>query len=256
MKKSIFVLSALLTLVVSGICLQSCSSEYDEYTTEEYGCYTEEEINAIKAMAEKYNLTIDISEGYYGPKKNIKEHEKEMIAISSILGEYNMIPQKNENGDVVYTSKKACESARAMARSIEGEGRWSGSEKAEPYDFTLTVTICWSGDGTTSGLSKSGTVSVSRGEGMNSVDEQKDYSSGSIRILESGDTSLSFEGSASYAIYQGKKDNPDDKLGYVEVDCFCLYKFTILAGEVNTISGGHGSFIVIASNKGKVFELK
>ena len=42
------------------------SSEYDEYTTEEYGYYTEEEIDAIKAMAEKYELSIEIDENYYG----------------------------------------------------------------------------------------------------------------------------------------------------------------------------------------------
>ena len=68
MRKSILVLSALLTLVVSGFCLQSCSSVYDEYTTEEYGYYTEEEIAKIRQLIEMYDLNITLDTDYYGEK--------------------------------------------------------------------------------------------------------------------------------------------------------------------------------------------
>lgn len=107
-------LSALLTLVVSGICLQSCSSEYDEYTTEEYGYYTEEEIDAIKAMAEKYELSIEIDENYYGVKQTLEEIEKEMQNCAALLGEYEMTPAKHGKG---FTSKKiVSENARLTTR--------------------------------------------------------------------------------------------------------------------------------------------
>lgn len=137
MKKSILVLSALLTLVVSGVCLQSCSSEYDEYTTEEYGYYTEEEIAAIEAMAEKYGLNLRMDENYYGEKLSLSEFEKEFKSILSIKGEYEMIPIKDTNGTVTCTSRKKGEMIeRSSTRAAES---WSGSDNSTKYSVSVVV---------------------------------------------------------------------------------------------------------------------
>lgn len=246
MKKSILVLSALLTLVVSGICLQSCSSEYDEYTTEEYGYYTEEEIAAIESMAQRYGLNLELNREYYGPKKSLWEHENEMIGLSFLLGEHEIKPQKGQNGRITYTSQKNGR-PRTVTRFIEGEGSWSGSQSATPLDFTITVTISWSGDGTEYGVRTSGSVEIAKGKNIYSKDERKDYSSaGSITTRELGLDGIGFEGSVSYAAYKGKKDNPKTEEIKNE-DYWGLYQFSISGGQVSTTGGGNGTFIVTGS---------
>lgn len=94
MKKSILMLSALLALVVSIFCLQGCSSGFDDYVTEEYGYYTEDEITEIETLAKSYGLCLEMDNNYFGRKKSIKEYEEEFIAFSSVLGEYEMIPSE------------------------------------------------------------------------------------------------------------------------------------------------------------------
>lgn len=140
MKKSILVLSALLTLVVSGVCLQSCSSEYDEYTTEEYGYYTEEEIAAIKALGEKYGVNIEMDVNYYGVKPTFSEIEDEIRSTSLLIGEYEMIPKKDLRGLVSYTCKKKGEEFNNnKTRSIE-KGSWSGSGYLGQYCVNVYIT--------------------------------------------------------------------------------------------------------------------
>lgn len=117
MKKSILVLSALLTLVVSGVCLQSCSSEYDEYTTEEYGYYTEEEIAAIKEIAERYNTTINVDETYHGKKVSLEELEGIIIQFANLSGDYQLIESENE--ERYRLMKKTTCINRTKARAME-----------------------------------------------------------------------------------------------------------------------------------------
>lgn len=117
MKKSILVLSALLTLVVSGVCLQSCSSEYDEYTTEEYGYYTEEEIAAMKAIAEKYNTSINVDENYCGRKASLEEFENVIVQFVDLPGDYKLVELKNDEGYSLV--KKTADVNRAKARVAE-----------------------------------------------------------------------------------------------------------------------------------------
>ncbi len=151
MKKSILVLSALLTLVVSGICLQSCSSEYDEYTTEEYGYYTEEEIDAIKALGEKYGVDINIDGNTYEVKRTLAEFEEEILEIRSLFGEYEIL-QDQENGDssIFIAKKKEPVMSRTTTRASESflkkeEGYWSfsgshnSSENNKTYSFSLSI---------------------------------------------------------------------------------------------------------------------
>ena len=66
MKRKFLIWSALLTVVFSAALLQSCSADDDSYTTEEYGYYTAEEIDAIKSLAAMYDLDVEIKLNNYG----------------------------------------------------------------------------------------------------------------------------------------------------------------------------------------------
>ena len=244
MKKKFLILSALLTVVFSAALLQSCSADDDSYTTEEYGYYTAEEIDAIKALAKKYGLNIELNEDYYGPKQNLSEYENEMAGLSSLLGEHELIQQRKQNGMLTYTSRKKGESIpRSVTRFIEGEGSWSGSKSASPYDFTITVTIKWKGDGTETGVELDGDVEITKGKGIYSADVNKDFSSGTIYPGELGMDGIEFSGIVSYSAYKGRKDNPYDEIEK-EFECFGVYHFIISGGYVSTGGGGNGTFIV------------
>lgn len=140
MKKKFLVLSAMLTLVVSGVCLQSCSSEFDSYTTEEYGYYTEEEINAIEALAEKYGVNIDVDKDYYGEKLSLDKFENEFKSLQTIVGEYEMTPIKDGEGKTTFIGRKKGEDLeRSLTRASE-KGSWSGKNKNySRYDVSVTV---------------------------------------------------------------------------------------------------------------------
>ena len=136
-------MSALLTLVVSGICLQSCSSEYDEYTTEEeYGYYTEKETNAVKEMASKYGLSVVVNPDYYGVKRSLSDIEEEMKGLSSIVGKYDIVPMNVVGEKVVFTSVKRGQQ-RLVTRAIEGKGEWSGCYGKNIFIYTLLVFDYW-----------------------------------------------------------------------------------------------------------------
>lgn len=158
MKKSILVLSALLTLVVSGICLQSCSSEYDEYTTEKYGYYTEEEIAEMKAIADKYNATINVDENYCGRKASLEEFEEAIIRIVNLPGDYQL--SESESGEGYSLMKKTADINRAKARVAElasqGTVTVGTIYPRRPYE-TCTIYLSWS----LSPGSDTGTVSLS-----------------------------------------------------------------------------------------------
>lgn len=153
MKKGILVLSALLTLVVSGICLQSCSSEYGEYTTEEYGFYTEEEIAEIMALAEKYDLDIEIKFNNFGEKKPLSDFEAKFQAISQIKGRYEMIPVENNDGMENCICRKVEMPVSRISTSSLEKGSWSGSRiasvlKIEGFrtyyeNYDISVSVSW-----------------------------------------------------------------------------------------------------------------
>ncbi|MBQ7967669.1 MAG: hypothetical protein IJ290_07135 [Bacteroidaceae bacterium] len=139
MKKSILVLSALLTLVVSGVCLQSCSSEYDEYTTEEYGYYTEEEIAAMKAIAEDNGVELEFDRNYYGEKLTMNEFEEELVCLLAMEGDYEIVPIKNEKRTIQFMSrKKASIIKRNSTRVAETWGKTNYSTKYE-----VSVNVKW-----------------------------------------------------------------------------------------------------------------
>lgn len=142
MKKSILVLSAMLTLVVSGICLQSCSSEYDEYTTEEYGYYTEEEIDAIMALAEKYGVNIDVDKDYYGEKLSLDKFENEFKSLQTIVGEYEMVPIKDGRGRITFISRKKGEDLERSSTRASEKGSWSGRNN-NYSEHCVSVTVSW-----------------------------------------------------------------------------------------------------------------
>lgn len=205
MKKSILVLSALLTLVVSGICLQSCSSEYDEYTTEEYGYYTEEEIAAIEALGEKYGVTIEMDVDYYGMKPTLSEIEDEIKETSFLIGEYEMIPKKDSRGTISYTCRKKGDNFyNNKTRSIE-KGSWSGSQKLDR--FCVNVYISWD---------KTGFVPKDEISGRAEIEGYLDSSS-SITCDFSGSRYIDFSGSVTATGYYGG-----------------TYTMSIINGELNT----------------------
>lgn len=151
MKKSILMLSALLALVVSGFCLQGCSSEYDDYATEEYGYYTEEEILAVKALGEKYGVNINIDENTYGVKKTLTEFEEEILEIKSLFGEYEILQDKESGDSSIFIARKkeslmsrtATRASESFLKKEEGSWSFSGSHKSsvnnKTYSFSLGI---------------------------------------------------------------------------------------------------------------------
>ena len=253
MKKKVLILSALMAVVFGAVSLQSCSSD-DNYTTTEYGYYTEEEISAIKAMAKKYGLSIELNENYYGPKRSLYEHENEMMGLSSLLGEHELVQQKRENGKLAYTSRKRGEGIpRSVTRFIEGEGSWSDSKTSTPLDFNVKVTINWKGDGTEYGVDINGDVEISKGKGIYSDNVYRDYTDGTIHAQGLGMDGIEFSGTAFYAACKKPADNPNDDIDK-EVDCFGIYNFVISSGYVSTGGGGNGTFTVKASGPEIVYE--
>lgn len=140
MKKSFLVLSALLTLVVSGICLQSCSSEYDEYTTEEYGCYTEKEISSMKAIAEQYGMSVEIDENYYGKKSSLREFERNLIGIANLPGEYRLIPNNDSTAFRFVKKESLPRSSHGLSEILLPN---SGSFNISSHDLPTTLTVSW-----------------------------------------------------------------------------------------------------------------
>lgn len=234
MKKSILVLSALLTLVVSGICLQSCSSEYDEYTTEEYGYYTEEENALVRALAEKYGLYVEINEEYYGHKCSMAKIEEEMQALASLIGKQEIKLAKRESDKFIYTiCKESISPARSATRAIEGQGKWSGSEISG--DYTISVEIKWSGNGTLEKQTASGTASISRTNNNSSTSD--DYSAGGLTCSINGNNGIDFSGWVSYS--QCTETNYVEQKKY-----YTKYHFSINAGQVSTTTPASGSFML------------
>ena len=139
MRKSILVLSALLTLVVSGFCLQSCSSEYDEYTTEDYGSYTEVEVREMKAIAMQYGMSIEFEEDYYGKKSSLQEFERNLISIINLPGDYELVEDGYNNYSL---SKKANDISRSKARS-EAELPRSGQITISQMHTPCTLYLSW-----------------------------------------------------------------------------------------------------------------
>lgn len=242
MKKSIFVLSALLTLVVSGICLQSCSSEYDEYTTEEeYGYYTEEETNAVKEMASKYGLSVVVNPDYYGVKRSLSDIEEEMKGLSSIVGKYDIVPMNVVGEKVVFTSVKRGQQ-RLVTRAIEGKGEWSGCYEKDI--FVITVSISWDCHDNLQTQKASGEVSINYENG--NLAHYEDYSFGSIQCSFQGNSGITFEGSVSYAQYNPNSSNDDQT---DEKDSYILYSYSIIGGQVSVSPSTSGSFEVVGGLK-------
>lgn len=206
MKKSILVLSALLTLVVSGICLQSCSSEYDEYTTEEYGYYTEEEIAEIMALAEKYDLNYKFDPNYYGKKYPLAVFEKEIKEFASIKGEYVVFEQTDTKSGTVVFKKKDSYIPRTRATTYEQKGKWTGQNSIDTYE--VSVTIEW--DHYTNPLSKqvSGSVFVRNG---NCIDSK-------INANYSGMLSITFDGHFSMFGHTGGSPEYKIKDGTLNIE--------------------------------------
>lgn len=233
MKRKFLILSAALLTVCGAALLQSCSSEYEYYdTTSEYGYYTEEEIAAIEAMAEMYGLSLELNESYYGPKKSLQEHEEEMIGLSSLLGEYELVPVKNEDSQIVYkTQKRETTNSRISTRAIESNGKWSDSQKYK--EFSISVEISWKGNGTLQGQSASGTVSISKEKSTalecNSI--------GSLSCNCHGDSGIRFSGWVKYSETTSIDYTAQEK-------SITEYSFNIEGGQVSTITPPGGSFTV------------
>lgn len=243
MKRKFLMLSALLILVVCGFCLQSCSSEYDEYTTEEYGYYTEEEIANIEAMAQSYGLCLEMDDNFYGRKKSIKEYEEEFVAFSSILGEYELVPQKTENGNIGYISRKKHTNTRSTTRFIESDGEWSGSSENPTGNFTVNVKIEWEHNEFFGVKFKDEvSVTIKDKDKIKSAHSASDYSSGRVTCIEQGYSSIYFYGTASYSLctmYNPDAKKSEDKIAYN------TYNFTISMGNISTDVVSTGSFIVL-----------
>ena len=234
MRKKVLILSALLTVVLGAVSLQSCSSD-DSYTTEEYGYYTEEENNLVRAMAKKYGLNVELNEGYYGAKRSLAEIEEEMKGLSSLLGKHELKLAKKEDGKMVYsTVKDESHIARTATRTIEGSGSWSGSELSRDGEFSVSVTIAWSGNGKDQ-QAASGSASISYADSYKDKEDSRDYSSGSVNCSFAGDSGINFGGQVSYSHYE-RTDNKGE-------EHYATYQFSIDAGQVSTKSSS-GSFVV------------
>ena len=254
MKKKILILSAaMLAVVVGAALLQSCSSE-SAYEEPAYGYYTEEEINVVKAMAEAYGLSFELNEDYYGPKKTLHEFENEMIGLSALTGEYEMIPQRNRNGELTFTSQRKDEVvSRSVTRYIESDGKFSDVEDCD--QFEISVTVKWEGDGTASGAKASGSSSVRKTGIANNSDRSPEKSLRHCMPL--GDSGITFEGEAEYYEYIGiltiKEKDENGKIKEKKKAYFIKYTFEIRLGEINT-NTNTGSFIVRSAGNSNYYE--
>lgn len=243
MKRKFLILSAAVLTVCGAALLQSCSSEYEYYdATEEYGYYTEEEIATIEAMAKMYGLSIEFNKDYYGPKKSLYKHEEEMIGLSSLLGEYELVPIKTDESRIVYkTKRREMINSRISTRAIESNGKWSGTQDKD--DFSISVEISWNGDGTLQGQSASGTVSISK---RTNTDLEHD-STGSLTCSCHGDSGIRFSGWVKYR-ETTSIDNKTQKKYFTE------YSFNIDGGEVSTTTPPGGTFVVSGGSSKKFTE--
>lgn len=233
MKKKVLILSALLAVVLGAVSLQSCSSD-DNYTTEEYGYYTEEEIDAIMALAKMYDLDIEISFNNYGKKKPLSDFEAKFQAMSQLKGRYEMIPINNGNERGTSICRKVdVPVSRSTTNALE-KGSWSkskivGVQKTNKngwtyYDnYNISVSIEW--DFTTSEYGKqlSGSVEISD---LSNVESE-------LSVNLSGSEHICFSGKI-----QGDEEYETNN-GYNSI----TYKFAIANGEVNR-STGMGDFVI------------
>ncbi len=217
MKKSFLVLSALLTLFVCGFCLQSCTSEYDEYTTEEYGYYTEEEIAKIRQLIEMYDLNITLDTDYYGEKLSIKDIEADFRALASLKGEYEMITKKDHNGNITFQNKRndsflTRSSTQEVEHQKHSKSSWSGSKSTDEYDgptnsnrvtYEFKVDIKWDTSKQFAHEQLKGEFSVSSdGRNSDSMIPDELSESASLTCNFSGQSNITFSGSLeeSYGI--------------------------------------------------------
>lgn len=139
MKRKFLILSAVLFAVAGAVMLQSCSSEYEFYEeTEEYGYYTEEEIAAIKALGEVYGVTINIDENTYEVKKTLPEFEEEIKYHASLIGEYEVFYDPNDEEDKFLVRKKEADLPRMLTRSAENN-QWDYTFHKGIYNLSLSI---------------------------------------------------------------------------------------------------------------------
>ena len=231
MKKKVLILSALMAVVFGAVSLQSCSSDENYTTTEEYGFYTEEENELVRAMAKKYGLNVELNEGYYGKKRSLAEIEEEMKGLSSLLGKHELELAKKEDGKMVYAiAKDDSHIARTTTRTVEGPGSWSDSK--QDGNFSISVEIKWDGNGIDQ-QTVTGKASISY-----KYPSSYDYSGGSdLQCSFAGDNGINFNGWVSYVQCESV-DFMKQKVHYAR------YRFTIDAGQVSTNTPASGTFIV------------
>ncbi len=148
MKRKFLILSAAVLTVCGAALLQSCSSEYEYYdTTSKYGYYTEEEITAIKALGEMYNLDLEVDKSYYGPKNSLSEMEKSIIEVLNFEGEYEFVNLIQGNDDCTHYAemiKKSADINRTKTRSSEYTLPIQGSVYGISGDSTpCKLSISW-----------------------------------------------------------------------------------------------------------------
>lgn len=138
MKKKILILSAaMLAVVVGAALLQSCSSD-SAYEEPAYGYYTEEEINVIKAMAEIYEVDVEVDPAYNGKKLTLEEIEKDLIAFSNLPGEYELVPNKDST-EFHFVKKESLN--RSVTRSVELAN--TGEFVLYKSDMPFGITVSW-----------------------------------------------------------------------------------------------------------------
>ncbi len=143
MKRKFLILSAALLAVCGAALLQSCSSEYEYYDeTEEYGYYTEEEIEQMVEVAKCYGLDVEIDPDYYGKKLTMAEYTKDLTLFANLPGEYSLVPN-NDSTEFYFVRKENAKSTRRiLTRSAE-----SGLASSGNFDFSeglpCTVNISW-----------------------------------------------------------------------------------------------------------------
>lgn len=235
MKRKFLILSAALLTVCGAALLQSCSSEYEYYdTTSEYGYYTEEEIAAIEALAEMYGLSIDFNEDYNGVKHSLRDIEDEMIGLASLLGEYEMVHEKDTEGKTICVSRIKELGNRTITRAVEGKGEWSGSRESTCRNFSASVTISWDTSQSQNSKKVSGNAKLYV---INMSGVSESVGEGKLTCSFSGDNGINFSGDL-----KGERTVEHYDKG---TSTLFKYKFLIVHGTVNT-SNKTGAFDISA----------
>lgn len=225
MRKKFLILSALLTVVLGAVSLQSCSSD-DSYTTEEYGYYTEEEIEYINDLAEQLHVNVKANPDYCGKKPSVAEIEMDLRGLASLMGNHKIDLSSSDSTNIASTRGEfglARTKTRSSEQQVNRQGSWYGIDQSSVPNYVIDVNIQWNMDATLPSQRASGSATVHYYKG--NVNEWG-IGSGSLSC-SLGETSITFGGSVSSSAFSKYSFSFEIVHGYLNLTT-CTGEFDVV----------------------------